>query len=114
MQIVHQHLLLVKLARLGEALFHVAGRREIAADDLLLRRLAAGFVVDDGAADHVDAHVRRALVRAFAVDLAAVSYTHLSCPARKFLAAGHIASFQMHPGKISYLYNLYHVYGFVK
>ena len=58
----------MELGRRGRSLAYADGGRVVAADDLLTRGLAAGFIVDDRACDHVDAHVRRALVGALAVD----------------------------------------------
>ena len=58
----------MELGRRGCALAHTDSGRVVAADDLLTRGLAAGFIVDDRACNHVDAHVRRALVGALAVD----------------------------------------------
>ena len=68
MQRVHQHLLLVKLRRRRQTLAHGNGACKIAADDLLAGCLAARLVVNDGAGNHVDAHIRRAFVGALAVD----------------------------------------------
>ena len=68
MQRVQEHFLLVELGRRGRSLAYADGGGVVAADDLLTRGLAAGFIVDDCACDHVDAHVRWALVGALAVD----------------------------------------------
>ena len=48
---------------------HKARRLKVAANNLLLRGFAAHFIVDDGQTRHVHAHVRRARVRALAVNL---------------------------------------------
>ena len=47
-----------------------------APDNLLPGRLAADFVIHDGVARHIDAHIRRALVGAMAVDLAEHLFQH--------------------------------------
>lgn len=48
---------------------HIFDRGKVAADDLHLGSVAAGIVIGDGKTDHIDAHVRRALVGALAQDL---------------------------------------------
>ena len=55
------------IAHAGTA--HIFDRGKVAADDLHLGSVAAGIVIGDGKADHIDAHVRRALVGALAQDL---------------------------------------------
>ena len=65
---LHQQLDLMHLIGVGLALTNLALGLEVAADDLLAGRLAAGRVIHDGVAYHVHAHIRRALVRALAVD----------------------------------------------
>ena len=67
-QLVHEELLLIDLALLGEALAVGAFGGEVAAYDLAGARFAAGRVVGDAEAGHVDAHVRGALVGALAVN----------------------------------------------
>ena len=63
--LLEQKLLLVKLFLSGKALADIDGARVVAADDLLLGGPAAGIVIADGKAGHVDAHVGGRLVRAF-------------------------------------------------
>lgn len=55
------------IAHAGTA--HIFDRGKVAADDLHLGSVAAGIVIGDGKTDHIDAHVRRALVGALAQDL---------------------------------------------
>ena len=55
------------IAHAGTA--HIFDRGKVAADDLHLGSVAAGIVIGDGKANHIDAHVRRALVGALAQDL---------------------------------------------
>ena len=76
MQRVHEHFLLAQLFGHGDALFDGAGGGEITPDDLLIRRFAAGIIVADGKARHVDAHIRRAFIRALAEDGAEDRFEH--------------------------------------
>ena len=62
------------IAHAGTA--HIFDRGKVAADDLHLGSVAAGIVIGDGKADHIDAHVRRTLIGALAQDLFHQSTDH--------------------------------------
>ena len=65
---VHDELYLADLFDRTETLAQRTRSGVVAADDLLLGGIPAGFVVYDAVAGHVDAHVRGALVRTLTVD----------------------------------------------
>ena len=74
-RLIHQQLELAHAALVAETHADIAERLIVAADDLLAGGLAAGIVVDDAVARHVDAHIGRGMIGTFAGD--PVSYTHL-------------------------------------
>ena len=55
------------IAHAGTA--HIFDRGKVAADDLHLGGITAGIVIGNGKADHVDTHVRRALIGALTQNL---------------------------------------------
>ena len=67
--LIHQQLDLADVLTLRKALTHHALRLVVTADDLLLTGFTACLVIDDRKACHINAHIRRALVRGLAVDL---------------------------------------------
>ena len=62
--LVHEKLDLFQGLLAGAGALDLLGGLEVAADDLVVARIAAGLVVGDGHARHVHAHIRGRLVRA--------------------------------------------------
>ena len=62
-ELIHDELDLLNLALFARALSDVAKRGVIAADDFLTGSFVGGFVVENTIADHVNAHIRGALIR---------------------------------------------------
>ena len=67
--LLHNNLETVDLFIAHAGTAHIFDSGKVAADDLHLGSVAAGIVIGDGKANHIDAHVRRALVGALAQDL---------------------------------------------
>ena len=68
-RLIHQQLELAHAALVAETHADIAERLIVAADDLLAGGLAAGLVVNDAVARHVDAHIGRGVIGTFAGDL---------------------------------------------
>lgn len=68
-RLIHQQLELAHAALVAETHADIAERLIVAADDLLAGGLAAGVVINDAVARHVDAHIGRGMIGTFAGDL---------------------------------------------
>ena len=74
--LLHNELETINLLIAHAGTAHIFDRGKVAADDLHLGSVAAGIVIGNGKTDHIDAHVRGALVGALAQDLFHQSTDH--------------------------------------